>query len=108
MAQDRNWLEWVRTCERLDRRRPPSSTYEADPDARQRHLLDLGYAVTLYDLVPLHIQQTAVFPPTHHRSRSVARIATADLGRTPIVIGVDWDTGKILRPPTFKTLARPP
>ncbi len=63
MALDRNRVEWVRTCELLDRWLPPPPATVIDvgggPGRQARHLLDLGYQVTLYDLVPKHVEQAA-------------------------------------------------
>jgi SAM-dependent methyltransferase len=61
MTLDRNWLEWVRTCELLTRWLPPPPATVIDagggPGRQARHLLDQGYDVTLYDLVPKHVKQ---------------------------------------------------
>jgi SAM-dependent methyltransferase len=61
MTLDRNRVEWVRTCELLARWLPPPPAAVIDvgggPGRQGRHLLDRGYDVTLYDLVPKHIQQ---------------------------------------------------
>jgi SAM-dependent methyltransferase len=61
MALDRNRVEWVRTCELLDRWLPPPPATVVDagggPGRQARHLLDLGYQVTLYDLTPKHVDQ---------------------------------------------------
>jgi len=61
MTQDRNQLEWVRTCELLARWLPPPPATVIDagggPGRQAKHLLDRGYDVTLYDLVPKHVEQ---------------------------------------------------
>jgi len=61
MGLDRNWLEWVRTCELLARWLPPPPATVIDagggPGRQARHLLDRGYDVILYDLVPKHVKQ---------------------------------------------------
>jgi SAM-dependent methyltransferase len=61
MALERNQLEWVRTCELLARwlPSPPATVIDAGggPGRQARHLLDCGYDVTLFDLVPKHVQQ---------------------------------------------------
>ena len=60
MTLDRNELEWIRTCELLTRWLPPPPATVVDagggPGRQARHLLDHGYDVTLYDLVPKHVQ----------------------------------------------------
>jgi len=61
MVRDHNWLEWVRTCELLARWLPPPPAVVVDagggPGRQARHLLDRGYDVTLYDIVPKHVDQ---------------------------------------------------
>src|SRR5689334_12390016 len=58
MSLDRNLVEWVRTCELLERWLPPAPATVLDVGGGPgRHLLDRGYAVTLYDLVPKHVTQ---------------------------------------------------
>ena len=61
MSLDRNVVEWVRTCELLERWLPPAPATVLDvgggPGRQARHLLDRGYAVTLYDPVPKHVTQ---------------------------------------------------
>jgi SAM-dependent methyltransferase len=61
MALARNQLEWVRTCDLLARWLPPPPATVIDagggPGRQARHLLDCGYDVTLYDLVPKHVEQ---------------------------------------------------
>jgi SAM-dependent methyltransferase len=85
MALDRNQLEWVRTCELLARWLPPPPATVIDagggPGRQARHLLDRGYDVTLYDLVPKHVEQaTARGVPAHvgDARRLPAGDATAD------------------------------
>lgn len=59
MSLERNQVEWVRTCELLTRWLPPPPAKVLDvgggPGRQARHLLDVGYDVMLYDLVPKHI-----------------------------------------------------
>src|SRR5262245_34170380 len=61
MAADRNQVEWIRTCELLDRWLPPAPAVVIDvgggPGRQAAHLQALGYAVTVYDIVPLHVEQ---------------------------------------------------
>jgi SAM-dependent methyltransferase len=70
MIKDRNQLEWIRTCELLKRWLPSAPAKVIDigggPGRQARHLLDLGYDVTLYDLVPRHIQQATTRGLTAH------------------------------------------
>jgi SAM-dependent methyltransferase len=61
LTLDRNRVEWDRTCELLARwlPSPPAQVIDVGggPGRQARHLLDRGYDVTLYDLVPKHIEQ---------------------------------------------------
>lgn len=61
LSLDRNKVEWLRTCELLARWLPPPPATVIDvgggPGRQARHLLDHGYDVTLYDLVPKHVEQ---------------------------------------------------
>lgn len=61
MTLDRNQVEWVRTCELLARwlPAPPARVLDVGggPGRQARHLLDRGFDVTLYDLVPKHVLQ---------------------------------------------------
>lgn len=61
MTLDRNHVEWIRTCELLERwlPLPPARVIDVGggPGRQARHLLDRGYDVTLYDLVPKHVDQ---------------------------------------------------
>nr|WP_245666031.1 methyltransferase domain-containing protein [Actinoplanes subtropicus] len=61
MTLDRNQVEWIRTCELLQRwlPLPPARVFDVGggPGRQARHLLDCGYDVTLYDLVPKHVDQ---------------------------------------------------
>ncbi|PRY19157.1 ubiquinone/menaquinone biosynthesis C-methylase UbiE [Pseudosporangium ferrugineum] len=63
MSLDRNQVEWLRTCELLTRwlPSPPATVIDVGggPGRQARHLLDHGYDVTLYDLVPKHVDQAA-------------------------------------------------
>lgn len=61
MSLDRNQVEWERTCELLARwlPTPPAQVIDVGggPGRQARHLLERGYDVTLYDLVPKHVHQ---------------------------------------------------
>jgi len=61
MTEGRNQLEWIRTCELLDRWLPAAPAVVIDagggPGRQAAHLQGLGYAVTVFDIVPLHIEQ---------------------------------------------------
>jgi len=63
MIHDRNQVEWVRTCELLARWLPPAPAKILDvgggPGRYAKHLTNQEYAVTLYDLVPVHVDQAA-------------------------------------------------
>lgn len=63
MGLKRNHVEWARTCELLARWLPPPPATVLDvgggPGRQARYLLDQGYRVTLYDLVPKHVRQAA-------------------------------------------------
>lgn len=60
MAVEANRLEWERTCELLLRWLPAAPARVVDagggPGRQARWMADRGYAVTLFDLVPLHVQ----------------------------------------------------
>jgi SAM-dependent methyltransferase len=79
MIHDRNLVEWVRTCELLERwlPSPPATVIDAGggPGRQARHLLDLGYRVALFDLVPKHVEQAT--------ARGV-RAGVADARRLPV------------------------
>jgi SAM-dependent methyltransferase len=70
MIRDRNQVEWIRTCELLARwlPAPPAKVLDigGGPGRQARHLLDLGYEVTLYDLVPIHVEQASARGITAH------------------------------------------
>jgi SAM-dependent methyltransferase len=61
MSLARNRVEWVRTGELLARWLPPAPARVLDvgggPGRQARQLLDLGYDVTLLDVVPKHVRQ---------------------------------------------------
>jgi SAM-dependent methyltransferase len=63
MARERDRVEWERTCELLARwlPAPPAAVLDigGGPGRQSRHLIDSGYDVTLYDLVPKHVGQAA-------------------------------------------------
>lgn len=63
LSLDRNQVEWLRTCELLARwlPSPPATVIDVGggPGRQARYLLDHGYDVTLYDLVPKHVDQAA-------------------------------------------------
>ncbi|WP_250003675.1 class I SAM-dependent methyltransferase [Actinoplanes sp. M2I2] len=70
MAERRNAVEWERTAELLRRWLPAAPATVLDvgggPGRQARHLLEHGYAVTLFDLVPRHVDQaTARGVPAH-------------------------------------------
>jgi SAM-dependent methyltransferase len=59
MVQPRNRVEWLRTCELLQRRMPAAPAIVADvgsgPGRQAQWLAGLGYETILFDLTPLHV-----------------------------------------------------
>lgn len=88
MVADRNQVEWIRTCELLARWLPPAPAKVVDigggPGRQARHLLDLGYDVALYDLVPKHIQKAVARGVTAHLAD--ARVLPIPDGAAEVVL----------------------
>ncbi|WP_344129559.1 class I SAM-dependent methyltransferase [Luedemannella flava] len=85
LVRDRDQVEWARTCDLLARWLPPPPAVVLDvgggPGRYAEHLTGRGYTVTIYDLVPRHVEQAAARGITAHVADArdlPAKTGTAD------------------------------
>jgi len=89
MIHDRNQVEWVRSCDLLARWLPLPPAVILDvgggPGRYAEHLMSQGHPVTLYDLVPVHVEQAAARGIAAHVA-DARRLPVADAAADAVLL----------------------